>query len=130
MKKLLLVFISALFFLSCKNSNDSLNLNNGEKWEINEEMRPFINTGSEMVNGFLDAEHGDYRILAYDLKTHNDELVKSCTMKGQSHDELHKWLLPHLELVAKLESVKDDKEAKKIVKELQESYQRFDKNFK
>lgn len=46
-------------------------------------------------------------------------------MKGKSHDELHKWLYPHLELVKELDNETDAVKAKEIVVKLQNSYQQY-----
>jgi len=46
-------------------------------------------------------------------------------MKGKSHDELHKWLYPHLELVKELDNETDTVKAKEIVVKLQNSYQQY-----
>ena len=58
----------------------------------------------------------------------NDELINSCTMDGKSHDELHKWLAPHLELVEKL-GASDDAEAKELVSKLADSYKTYHEYF-
>jgi hypothetical protein len=50
-------------------------------------------------------------------------------MDGRSHDELHKWLLPNLELVKDLEKSADQNEAKEIVMKLQKSNELYHKYF-
>ncbi len=44
-------------------------------------------------------------------------------MDGKSHDELHKWLHPHLEIVKALANETDAEKSNKIVSKLQKSYQ-------
>ena len=51
-------------------------------------------------------------------------------MDGKSHDELHKWLHPHLELVKELENSSDENEAKEIVLKLQKSNEMYHQYFK
>jgi len=63
------------------------------------------------------------------LKDQNNQLIKSCTMKGKSHDELHKWLHPHLELVEALEKSANENEAKGIVLKLQKSNEVYHQYF-
>ena len=46
-------------------------------------------------------------------------------MDGKSHDELHKWLHPHLEIVKALEDEADASKANEIVLQLQDSYQQY-----
>lgn len=107
----------------------NLTLNNGQKWSVNTEMIPYIKKGNALLNAFIEDKHTDYHLLAQNLKTQNQLLIESCTMTGKSHKELHKWLLPHLELVAKLTKVKDSSEAQKIVRKLQSSYQTYHQYF-
>ncbi len=50
-------------------------------------------------------------------------------MNGKSHDELHKWLHPHLENVKTLENETEATKANKMVLDLQHSYQQYHKYF-
>lgn len=150
MKKVFVLGISILFLWSCNNttekstekqatenheehqhdeSSEAIELNNGEKWLVNEEMKPFVIKGEELVNSFIQNNHTDYKALAQQLKEQNNKLIKSCTMDGKSHDELHKWLHPHLEIVKALEEEKDATKANEIVLQLQKSYQEYHQYF-
>ncbi len=106
-----------------------LELNNGEKWAVNEEMKPYVLKGREIVTAFVQSNGTDYAKLAKDIAEQNDHLIQSCTMKGKSHDELHKWLHPHLELVEELSKTTDVTKAKELVAQLGKSYQEYDKYF-
>lgn len=106
-------------------NSEAIELNNGEKWLVNEEMKPFVLKGEELVNEYIQANKTDYKELAVQLKDKNSQLIKSCTMDGKSHDELHKWLHPHLELVKELDNETDAVKAKEIVVKLQNSYQQY-----
>ncbi len=110
-------------------ASETIELNNGEKWLVNNEMKPFVFKGQELVAGFLKNNESDYAVLANNVKEQNDQLIKSCTMKGKSHDELHKWLHPHLELVKELQETKDPAKAKNLVSKLDKSYQEYEKYF-
>ena len=148
MKKTIVVAMSVMLFWSCNTTSeknamqsevqdetahqhnensDIIELNNGEKWKVNEEMKPFVSKGEELVNTYIQKNGTDYKLLAEEIKS---ELIKSCTMKGKSHDELHKWLLPHLEIVKTLEAETDSAKATHAVTNLQQSYQDYHKNFK
>ncbi|WP_124640098.1 MULTISPECIES: hypothetical protein [Amniculibacterium] len=105
-----------------------IELNNGEKWKVNEEMKPFILESETIVNDFVSQNKNDYKMLAKEITIKNDELINSCTMDGKSHDELHKWLAPHLELVEKL-GASDDAEAKELVSKLADSYKTYHEYF-
>lgn len=123
MKKIIVLGIGVMFFWSCNNSSDkstthketgnqailhhdesseAIELNNGEKWVVNDEMKPFVGKGEELVNTYIQNRQSDYKTLAGQLKDQNSQLIKSCTMDGKSHDELHKWLHPHLDIVKTL----------------------------
>lgn len=147
MKKLIGLLMSAFLIAGCCNKEDSnvivvevveeetatlhheddgeaLGLNNGSKWLINDEMKPFVQETEAAVNQFSPTESADYEGLVELLKEKNTALIKSCTMEGESHDELHKWLHPHLELVSELEQAEGDDQVK-IVRQLKGSFETF-----
>ena len=152
MKKLFILTISSLVFLGCNTAaekttekvednpkeesvkhedhnehenSETVELNSGAKWVVNEEMKPYVSKGEELVNSYAHTNQTDYKQLASDLKAENDKLIKSCTMKGKSHDELHKWLEPHLKLTKHLEKTENATEAKTLVMDLQSSYKNY-----
>lgn len=110
-------------------SSDPLELDNGDRWVVNEEMKPYVAQGEALVDEFINDDKQDYRVLAEDVKEQNTQLILSCTMTGKSHDELHKWLHPHLELVDRLEKTTDEREAKNLVAQLQTSYEVYHQHF-
>ena len=130
MQKLNFLF-AALFFLAACNSapTGNLKLNYGEKWVVNAEMRPFVEQGNQMLQAYLTQHETDYKKLAADLKSQNDALIKSCTMKGESHDVLYQWLHPHMELISELGEVADEHQAKAIVTKLEQSFQTYQNHF-
>lgn len=151
MKKIVLFVISAVTLVSCSNnpkeesSNqqtaeqeehqtssenaEAIQLNDGEKWLVNIEMKPFVSEGENLVDSYLKNKQTDYNALAIKLKAQNSQLVKSCTMNGKSHEELHKWLKPHSELVKNLQSETNATTAMEIVGQLQGSYQLYHQYF-
>lgn len=143
MKKILFIAVSSLFLWSCNNNPENLytdqeiviheelhneedlvtpELNNGEKWSVNKEMKPFLEKGEELVNTFVETHQTEYKDLARQVKEQNRQIVQSCTMDGKSHEELHKWLHPHMGLLDKLEEETDATEAGEIIFQLRESY--------
>ena len=143
MKQTFLVALSLFALISCKDNtaatspetqieteqtvanteeSDVLALNNSEKWAVNEEMKPFVMNGEALVSSYISENRTDYKELANALKEENNKLIKSCTMDGASHDELHKWLHPHLELVGNLENAADEKMGQEVVQKLSDSY--------
>ncbi|HTO17499.1 MAG TPA: hypothetical protein VLZ83_17165 [Edaphocola sp.] len=146
LKKVLVLGIGSFFLWSCNNPSEEtathqetevhethqhdmneepLKLNNGEKWIVNDEMKLHVQNGSMLVNNYIQEKQTDYKELAQQLKEENNNIVKTCTMKGESHDELHKWLHPHMELVKALENETDDSKAAEIVQDIQHSYQQY-----
>lgn len=103
----------------------TISLNKGKKWTINKEMKPYLEKGEDLVNTYLTEEKENFEALAANLKTQNKGLTSSCTMKGKSHQELHKWLHPHLELTRALEKAKNNKEANQVIQKLEKSYIEF-----
>ena len=108
---------------------EPIELDNGQKWKVNEEMKPFLTNGKNLLNEYIQNEDNDYTGLAAALSEQDNKLIESCTMDGKSHEELHKWLHPHLDMVADLESTKDTAQAKKLVEQLKASYVDFEKYF-
>jgi len=109
--------------------SETLKLNNGEKWIVNEEMKPFIHSAEGILNQYKTSQTEDYKTLATQLKEKNSGLIKSCTMKGVSHDELHKWLYPHIELIESLTKAESTEEASAIIADLQASFTIFNQFF-
>lgn len=106
-----------------------IRLNNGEKWMVNEEMKPFIIESEEILVQFIESESRDYQQLAAQLEVKNSGLIKSCTMKGESHDELHKWLHPHIDLIKELKQEEKFDKAKSLVQELNNSFKTYHQFF-
>lgn len=151
MKKLALLAISVFVLSSCTNNTEksssnqdttsnkehhddkdtvvTIQLNSDEKWLVNDEMKPFVSTGESLVNSYLQNNQTDYKALAKALKVQNNRLTKSCTMNGKSHEEVHKWLHPHIELVEALEKETNSTKATEIVGQLQGSYQTYHQYF-
>ena len=106
-----------------------LELNNGERWEINSEMQPHLLNGEQIVKEYITSKNTDYKALATQLKEQDDKLISSCTMDGKSHDVLHEWLHPHLELVKELSKAETEEKANALVAQLETSYATFHQYF-
>lgn len=111
------------------NKSETLKLNNGEKWVVNEEMKPFILEAENILNQYATNQSEDYKTLATQLKEKNSGLIKSCSMKGESHDELHKWLYPHIELIESLSKAESTEEASEIIVNLHASFLTYNQYF-
>lgn len=112
------------------HEHGELALNNGDKWEVNDEMKPYVMKGQELVNDYKKSGDEDYKSLGENVAAQNKQLISSCTMDGASHDELHKWLHPHLELTKDLQNSETMDQANHNVTLLVESYDEYHKYFK
>ncbi len=141
MKKIFAVLILGIVILGCNNNSKvsenpfqdekspAIELNGGQKWIVNEEMKPYINKAKSLTNDYLQNKSTDYVTLAQQLKKQNDQLIKSCTMDGKAHDELHKWLHPHMILVSHLEKAETAAKADAIVLSIKDSFETFERYF-
>jgi hypothetical protein len=111
------------------DNTETINLNNGDKWVVNEEMKPHIHEAKDILHQYTASKSEDYKTLAAKLKERNDSIIKSCTMEGESHDELHKWLHPHIELVASLSKAESTEEANEIIADIHTSFSTYDQYF-
>ena len=124
MIKPITLFAISLFLFSCGNTSNEkskeetetitheehqhdeesevIELNNGEKWKVDANMITHIRNMENDVNSFAKVEQKDYKSLSEKLQSNIDLLTSNCTMKGKAHDELHKWLLPYIDMVKEL----------------------------
>ncbi len=107
------------------SESETIQLNNGEKWKVDDNMMLHIRNMEKDVVHFDQEKSTNYSLLAEKLKTNIDILTSNCTMKGQAHDELHKWLVPYIELV---DSFSKEKSANQFT-EIQNSFKTFNQYF-
>lgn len=109
--------------------SESLSLNDGKKWIVNPEMMVHIKKMKDDVSQFEKNQKKDYKNLAKNLNTGIDSLTSSCTMEGKAHDELHKWLVPFIELVDEFSKNAETSEVEKLYSKIKTSFEEFDKFF-
>ena len=107
------------------SNNETIQLNDGQKWKVDVDMMTHIRNMEKDVASFDKKTQENYQLLADNLKKKLDLLTSNCTMKGQAHDELHKWLLPYIELV---EDFSKDRSNENLAK-IQESFTTFNQYF-
>lgn len=110
-------------------TDSQISLNDGERWTVNPEMKPHLEASEKSLIAYRDNTETDYKTLAMELKSYNDQLISSCTMKGESHDQLHLWLHPHIKLVKALSEAENKSEADSIIAELEISFEKYHKYF-
>ena len=129
--KLIFSLVITLFFGSCGNNKKEAEivLNDGMKWKVNAEMMPPLESSKKLISEFVNSGDKDYEVLAAKLKENNELLISSCNMKGESHNELHKWLHPYMALLDELDGANDLDEANEASKKIEASYDSFDQYF-
>lgn len=107
-----------------------IELNNGEKWKVDETMLYHIRNMESDVFSFSKLKEKEYKTLAISLQSNIDLLTSNCTMKGKAHDELHKWLLPYIDLVKEFSESKDETTLNEQFQKIQTSFTTFNQYFK
>ncbi len=106
-------FLLIIAFTSCENNTSNeetpteqtevitnphgIVLLDNEKWQVAPDMMSIIQVFATDVLEFNGTTEEEYKALSERLTESLNELTSNCTMKGQAHDELHKWLLPFLD---------------------------------
>lgn len=110
------------------DTNVGLVLDNGNKWKTNTEMLPFIQEQERLLDAY-DDNKDDYKVLAANLNSANEKLIKSCTMTGKSHDVLHVWLTDHMRNIDLLAKATTKEEADKVTDALEHSMETYHQYF-
>jgi hypothetical protein len=76
------------------HSENELLLNNGKKWEANAETTQGVIAMQEHMNDFRGLENEDFLQLKSQLEQEFKTIFEKCTMKGESHEQLHNYLFP------------------------------------
>jgi hypothetical protein len=137
MKYYLLILISlmTLSLGSCSHhaehgmEQETILLNNGQKWKVDDNMMVHIQQMISDLKRSSNQESRDYEALQKNLIENINLLTGDCTMKGQAHDELHKWLLPFITLVNDLENRKGQEAQESWFVEIQDSMEVFNSYF-
>ena len=103
---------------------------NGEKWQVDKPMMQHIKNIKFDVMQFTGNSLKEYQLLAKKIDTNLELLTSNCTMTGQAHDELHKWLVPFLEKAENFSNSTTTKQAKENYEIIKSSFKVLDQNFK
>jgi len=148
MNKIFIIISSIILIIACNNQpekkevkeapiaaiikhidSNAIALNNGEKWKVDDKMLVHIRNMENDINSFENTSNSDYKELAKKLQSNLDLLTSNCTMQGQAHDELHKWLLPYIDLVNVFSETTNKQELQAQLKKIQASYLTFNQYF-
>lgn len=83
-------------------NQSEIQLQDGKKWKVDSAMLVHIRNMEQAILGNSGETRGSNRNLSAYLQTELNSLTSGCTMEGPAHDELHKWLLPFMELVERM----------------------------
>lgn len=112
------------------HNSESIQFDNGEKWKVVDEMMGHIRNMEDDVKQFDTQSERDYGSLALKLQDNIKLLTSNCTMEGQAHDELHKWLLPYMDMVDELSEVVSNEKEIQAYSKIQSSFITFNTYFK
>ena len=106
--KIATFFLLILLLASCSNNENTtaqilekaphdLVLNNDAKWEVVPDMMKTIQLFATSIVEFNGTTIEEHKALSKQIEDNLNTLTSNCTMTGQAHDELRKWLLPFLD---------------------------------
>lgn len=108
---------------------EDIKLDDGSKWHANSETTKGVDKMMSLIESSNTKTVKDYQALASKLNEVKNFVVKECTMKGPSHDNLHVFLHPLIEKIdslGKVSTVEEGSEVKAGIKEnLKEYYNYF-----
>lgn len=106
-----------------------IELVNNEKWKVNEEMMIHIKNMESDVKSVSTGNADSLDWLGQRLDEHLGLLTSNCTMTGKAHDELHKWLIPFIDLVDDLNDVSTNEQQMDSYERISASLEEFNVYF-
>jgi len=108
-----------------------LHLSNGEKWQADEATNNSIATMIEITTREVEKKDlVSFQHMGADLSREMKALFGVCTMKGESHDQLHVFLVPLVAKFRNLEHAKTAEDAVDKQKNILVHLNKFSKYFK
>lgn len=107
-------------------SGDDLRLDGSKKWVMDSHTRSMFVAMSAHLEGLdlAQAPAADLKGVGKQLRGDIDALVQGCTMTGDAHNELHKYLMDYIPAVDSL-AARGDHESAKHVHGLLATYSEF-----
>lgn len=106
-----------------------ISLDNGNKWQANLETTKGVDKMMSLVKSSDPKTMEDYHNLASKLNEEKNFVVKECTMKGPSHDNLHVFLYPLIEKIEALGKVSTTDEGSEITTSIKENLNAYNEYF-
>lgn len=79
----------------------AVQLDNGKTWEANIETTEGVKAMLDLVEGY-DPASGEGAMLKEELEAEFKDIFAKCTMTGESHNQLHNYLIPVHKMLDKL----------------------------
>lgn len=144
---IIVMMMFSIFLFNCKTENkkrapiDSaaqelsmadnleLKLNNGEKWVANTETHEGLKSMDSIMQAFVNSNATDYLELGKQLSKQTSYIIEKCSMKGESHDQLHVVLVPMLDEISILKESNNAEASNVAVSRLEQLIQQYFKHF-
>jgi ABC-type Zn2+ transport system substrate-binding protein/surface adhesin len=106
-----------------------IKMNNGAKWTVNPETNEGVIKMLSVLTTSNPKDLNDYHTIADTLNKEKNYVIKECTMKGPSHDNLHVWLIPLIQKIDALKEANDLAEAQRIYKSIEKNVNAYNNYF-
>jgi pyridoxal biosynthesis lyase PdxS len=134
-RKIIATCIVILLFIQCNTGHKyktesieliEINLIDESKWEVPSAMHHAVKKIQILAE---EPAKEDCKEKSKQLNQHIDEMVKSCTMEGQGHEEVHKLLIPILDRVKIIEKNCSSEKAANAYKDISRLLELYDLYF-
>lgn len=99
------------------------------KWAIPAPMMAHLQSLEKDLTTFKTKASTDHADLARRIDKNLKQLISSCTMTGESHDNLHEWLMPFLQLAKQHAESDVPKKQTKYVRKMRRAFTTFHEQF-
>ena len=101
----------------------------GAKWQADAKTNEGVKKMHTTIKTQSTSTLAEYHKLAEQLNDDKNFVVKNCTMKGPSHDNLHVWLLPLMAKIQALSEAKTVDDASKLKHSIEENINGYNTYF-
>lgn len=106
-----------------------IQLNQGTQWTANRETTEGILEMTRLLSQASPSSPDEYRELGNALNEEKNLVIKRCTMKGPSHDNLHIYLQPLIGKIGELQEVHSAEKGEQLISEIQEHLKAYHSYF-
>ncbi len=106
-----------------------IRLDQGNQWHANRETTEGILNMTRLLAQASPSLLEDYRELGNELNEEKNLIIKRCTMKGASHDNLHIYLQPLIGKIGELQEVESVEQGELLIADIEEHLQAYHSYF-